>query len=91
MKKLCKLKLKEFREMSDSEMKNVVGGSFDPWAGGGTGDIGDGSGDVVSCTVSLSCAQGSISCSSSIGDCENVWEDNVMVAIRCEKSTYSCK
>lgn len=28
MKKLSKLKLKEFHEMSDSEMKNIVGGYY---------------------------------------------------------------
>ena len=44
MKKLSKLKLKEFREMSDSEMKNVVGGFYDPFGGGGTGNIDGGSG-----------------------------------------------
>lgn len=46
MKKLSKLKLKEFCEMSDSEMKNVVGGYFDPWDGAGTGNIDGGSGEV---------------------------------------------
>ncbi|WP_303877300.1 TIGR04149 family rSAM-modified RiPP [Bacteroides acidifaciens] len=90
MKKLSKLKLKEFREMSDFEMKQVLGGSGD-FEGGGTGNIEGGGSGAVSCTVSLSCAQGSISCSSSIGDCENIWEDNMMVAIRCEDSTYTCK
>lgn len=54
MKKLSKLKLKEFREMSDSEMKNVVGGYFDPWDGGGTGNIdggsGGGEGGATSCS-----------------------------------------
>lgn len=54
MKKLSKLKLKEFCEMSDSEMKNVVGGFFDPWDGGGTGNIdggsGGGEGGATSCS-----------------------------------------
>ena len=43
MKKLSKLKLKEFREMSDFEMKQVLGGSGD-FEGGGTGNIEGGSG-----------------------------------------------
>lgn len=36
MKKLSKLKLKEFREMSDFEMKQVLGG-FGDFEGGGSG------------------------------------------------------
>lgn len=35
MKKLSKLKLKEFHEMSDFEMKNVVGGYGGEESGGG--------------------------------------------------------
>lgn len=57
MKKLSKLKLKEFCEMSDSEMKNVVGG-FDPWDGGGTGNIDGGSGEVTHKCL-LKCTGGS--------------------------------
>ncbi|WP_288359945.1 TIGR04149 family rSAM-modified RiPP [uncultured Bacteroides sp.] len=38
MKKLSKLKLKEFREMSDFEMKQVLGG-FGDFEGGGTGNL----------------------------------------------------
>ncbi|MBD3588367.1 TIGR04149 family rSAM-modified RiPP [Bacteroides sp. GM023] len=51
MKKLSKLNLKDFREMSDSEMKNVVGGYYDdPFSGGGTGANGGGSGSAISCS-----------------------------------------
>lgn len=51
MKKLSKLNLKDFREMSDSEMKNMVGGYYDDlFSGGGTGANGGGSGSAKSCS-----------------------------------------
>lgn len=56
MKKLSKLKLKEFREMSDFEMKQVLGGSGD-FEGGGTGNIEGGSG-VVTHNCDLKCTNG---------------------------------
>lgn len=56
MKKLSKLKLQEFREMSDFEMKHVLGGSgsFD---GGGTGNVDGGSGEVTHKCL-LKCTKG---------------------------------
>ncbi|MBU3856545.1 TIGR04149 family rSAM-modified RiPP [Bacteroides gallinaceum] len=52
-----------------------------------------GSGDV-SCTVSLNCAGGSVSCTSSIGDCERISQNisgfNIVTEIRCEDKVYSC-
>jgi len=45
MKKLSKLNLKDFREMSDFEMKHVLGGSGS-LEDGGTGVIGGGSGEL---------------------------------------------
>lgn len=76
MKKLSKLKLKDSNIMDDAEMKMVTGGYYS---------------GAVTCTVSLSCANGPISCTSSTGDCSNIWENGMKVAIKCESNTYRCK
>lgn len=70
MKKLSKLNLKDFREMSDSEMKNVIGGYLDPWDGGGTGNI-EGGGSGTNC--STECSDGTtVEIKNCIGDCTAV-------------------
>lgn len=56
MKKLSKLSLKDFREMSDFEMKNVLGGSGS-FPGGGTGNIDGGSGEITH-KCDLKCSNG---------------------------------
>lgn len=77
MKKLGTLKLKDVSILSDSEMKNVLGGNR-----------------AVSCTISLNCAYGSISCTSTIGDCEYIYGNisgvNIVTAIRCEDEKFTC-
>ncbi|MDL2323504.1 TIGR04149 family rSAM-modified RiPP [Bacteroidales bacterium OttesenSCG-928-A17] len=59
MKQLKKLKLNEFHEMTDNEMKFIVGGS----GGSGSGDSGSGD-SVDSCTKAS--AEGPLTCN---GDC----------------------
>lgn len=71
MRKLSKLKLQEFREMSDFEMKHVLGGSgsFDD---GGTGLIGGGSG-VEATSCSTECPDGTtVEITDCIGTCTAV-------------------
>lgn len=91
MKKLTKLKLKDFREMSDFEMKNVLGGSgsFDD---GGTGVIGGGSG-VEATNCSTQCRNGStVEIKNCIGRCEAV--DGISVtcigSVTGEELTKKC-
>lgn len=68
MKKLSKLKLKEFREMSDFEMKQVLGG-FGDFGGGGTGNLEGGSG-VEATSCSTECPDGTtVAITDCIGTC----------------------
>lgn len=87
MKQLEKLHLKSVKVLNELEMKQIVGGSGSFWAGGSGSE-------AVSCTETLTCAQGSVSCTSSIGDCERINETidgiSITTKIRCENNTYSC-
>ncbi|MBD3588371.1 TIGR04149 family rSAM-modified RiPP [Bacteroides sp. GM023] len=56
MKKLSKLNLKDFREMSDFEMKHVLGG-FGSFEEGGTGNVDGGSGEITH-QCDLKCTNG---------------------------------
>lgn len=91
MKKLSKLKLKEFREMSDFEMKQVLGGSGD-FEGGGTGNLEGGSG-VEATSCSTTCSNGStVAIDNCIGTCSAI--DGVSVtctgSVTGEELTKKC-
>lgn len=94
MKKLSKLNLKDFREMSDSEMKHVVGGYWDPWDGGGTGNIEGGGSGAASSSCSTVCASNGekITIDDCIGNCSTV--DGISVtctgSVTGKKLTKEC-
>ena len=93
MKKLSKLKLKEFREMNDSEMKNVVVGYLDPWDGGGTGNLEGGGSGVEATSCSTTCSNGTtVAIDNCIGTCSAI--DGVSVtctgSVTGEELTKKC-
>jgi natural product precursor len=92
MKKLSKLKLKEFREMSDFEMKQVLGGSGD-FEGGGTGNLEGGGSGVEATSCSTTCSNGStVAIDNCIGTCSAI--DGVSVtctgSVTGEELTKKC-
>lgn len=62
MKKLNKIKLNDFHEMNEMEMKNVVGGS---------GSAGDCPSGQIKCSCTSSSGTTTNSCVSSIEECWN--------------------
>ncbi len=77
MKKLNlkKLELTDQEMLQKKQLKSVCGGY-----GGGAYYNGDGS-----CTATLDCATGSISCTSDTGDCKRGWGE-----ITCDGISYTC-
>jgi len=77
MKKLNKLKLSDNAEiLNHNQMKMIVGG--------------EGYEINESCTYSLTCANGSVSCTSATGKCENIWKNGLRVGIKCDGKEHTC-
>ncbi len=78
MKKLNlkNLKLSSSDLLQREQLKSVFGGYIPPSRGGG---------NYGSCTVTLDCYSGTVSCTSQTGDCKRGWGD-----ITCDGITYTC-
>lgn len=79
MKQIRKIKIKEAAVLNSEEMKHIFGGS-------GTGS---------SCTVSLDCAEGGVSCTSLTGNCSRTREEIspgvwVYTSIKCDDQSFNC-
>ena len=78
MKQLKTLHLKNARTLTNQEMKQVLGGS------------GYMENDKKSCTATLTCAEGSQSCTSESGICKRIRENGFFVKIQCDDNCYNC-
>ncbi|NLR78214.1 hypothetical protein [Chitinophaga eiseniae] len=77
--KLTALGLGAKELLTREQLKNVMGGDG---SGSGTG----------SCDYTVTCAVGTISCSSTVGDCSFVWNDNhtAFIGVTCDGQSYVC-
>lgn len=78
--KLTALDLGAKELLSREQLKNVMGGD------------GSGSG-TASCTYTQNCANGSVSCTSSTGNCSYMWDNThtFTIGVSCDGQQFPCK